>query len=116
MPDSTIDYLKAYAAMILHGLDDWAVPGLHQLRTQVAQIPMNPEQRQRVAQLDVYLIEAVTDQDDHQVPEDFLQDDPAHPLPQWWWHLGKLRAGTYPAELLPPHLQAMYRQGQRQAA
>ena len=46
-----------------------------------------------------------------------LLDDPHdRPLPQWWWHLGKLRAGTYPAELLPPHLQAMYRQGQRQAA
>ena len=75
MSDSTIDYLKAYAAMILHGLNDWAVPGLRHLRAQVA-----------------------------------------YPLPQWRWRLCKLRARTYPAELLPPHLQAMYRQGQRQAA
>ncbi len=38
----------------------------------------------------------------------WLKDNPAHPLNQWWWHLGKLRAGTYPAHLLPPHLREIY--------
>ena len=38
-----------------------------------------------------------------------LEDDDARPLSRWWWHLGKLRTGRYPAELLPPHLRTVYR-------
>ena len=37
-----------------------------------------------------------------------LEDCDDHPLTHWWWHLGKLRAGTYPAHLLPQHLRAIY--------
>ena len=37
-----------------------------------------------------------------------LEDDPDYPLTQWWWRLGKLRAGAYPAHLLPAHLRAIY--------
>lgn len=94
--------------MMVHGLDYWAVPGLSQLRTQVAQTTMTHEQRQRIAQLDGYLVEAVTDLNDDEVADDLLEDDPTHPLTQLW-RLGKLRAGTYPAYLLPLHLRAIYR-------
>ena len=38
----------------------------------------------------------------------WLKDNPEHLLSRWWWHLGKLRAGTYPAHLLPPHLREIY--------
>lgn len=37
-----------------------------------------------------------------------LEDCDDQPLTHWWWHLGKLRAGTYPAHLLPQHLRAIY--------
>jgi len=114
--DSTIDYLKAYTAMMLHGLDYWAVPGLRQLRTQVEQTPVNAEQRQRVAQLDGYLIDAVIDFSDDEIPDDLLQDDPNRPLSQWWWRLGQLRVGIYPAHLLPSHLRAIYQPESRLAA
>ena len=70
--------------------------------------------QQTVCALDELVIEAV--QIAEYINPALLDDPHDRPLPQWWWHLGKLRAGTYPAELLPPHLQAMYRQGQRQAA
>lgn len=69
---------------------------------------------QTVCALDELVIEAV--QAAAYINPALLDDRHDRPLPQWWWRLGKLRAGTYPAELLPPHLQAMYRQGQRQAA
>lgn len=45
-----------------------------------------------------------------------LEDRDDQPLPHWWWHLGKLRAGTYPAHLLPPHLRAIYQPADRHAA
>ena len=32
----------------------------------------------------------------------------AQPLESWWWHLDKLRARTYPAELLPSYLREIY--------
>ena len=94
--------------MVVHGLDYWAVPGLRELRAEADRVPVDREQRQSVAQLDGYLIDAIIDLDDNEVPDDLLQDDPARPLSQWWWHLGKLRAGTYPAQLLPDHLRAIY--------
>ena len=61
MSDTRIDYLKAYTAMLMHGLDYWAVPGLRPLRAQVAQTPLAHEQRQRLTQLDAGLIEAIID-------------------------------------------------------
>lgn len=45
-----------------------------------------------------------------------LDDDPARPPADWWWHLGAIRAGTYPADLLPPHLRETYRAGHSRAA
>lgn len=45
-----------------------------------------------------------------------IEDRNDQPLTHWWWHLGKLRAGTYPAHLLPSHLQAIYQPGHRHAA
>ncbi len=104
---STVNYVKAYTAMVVHGLDYWAVPGLRELRTEVSRCVLDREHRQSVAQLDEYLIDAIIDLDD-EVPDDLLQDDPARPLSEWWWHLGKLRAGTYPAHLLPSALRAIY--------
>ena len=46
-----------------------------------------------------------------------LEDDVAQPLVKWWWHLGVLRAGRYPTELLPEHLRTVYSEAiVRQAA
>ena len=112
----TIDYLKAYTAMVVHGLDYWAVPGLRELRTKAEQVLIDYEQRQSIAKLDEYMVDAILDLDDDEVPDDLLQDDPSRPLTQCWWHLGKLRAGTYPAHLLPPHLRAIYQPAERRAA
>ncbi len=47
---------------------------------------------------------------------DYLIDDkPASPLSRWWWHLGKIRNHSYPAELLPEHLRAIYQPAKSEA-
>lgn len=59
-----------------------------------------------VRDLDVLVIEAVRELE--YVNPALLDDESAKPLAAWWWHLGKIRRGEYPAALLPPHLRALY--------
>ncbi len=92
----------------MYGMDSWTVPGIRDQRDAVMRLHLESSQQTKLDHLDTRLIGAVTDTDDDEVPDDLLQDDPAKPLTQWWWHLGKLRAGTYPVHLLPLHLQAIY--------
>jgi hypothetical protein len=39
---------------------------------------------------------------------DFWEDNEAEPISKWWWHLRKIKEGTYPAELLPEYLREIY--------
>lgn len=66
-----------------------------------------------VMDLDLLVIETLAATD--YINPLLLQDRNDQPLPYWWWHLGKLRAGTYPAHLLLPHLREIY-QPERLAA
>lgn len=45
-----------------------------------------------------------------EVDEVIIHDDVSQSLRKWWWRLGKLRHKTYPADLLPGHLRAVYRE------
>ncbi len=56
--------------------------------------------------LDAIVIEAAIAND--YVSDDVMRDDAGQPLENWWWHLGKIRAKTYPAELLSAPLQEIY--------
>ncbi len=62
-----------------------------------------------VLELDEIVIEAAI-ANDYVNPD--LVDDQNVPLKAWWWHLGKIRAKTYPADRLPMHLQAVYAETQ----
>jgi hypothetical protein len=106
---SRIDPLIWYREAVLYGMDYWVVPGLRRQREEVEQAQLNAEQLAKLWQLDRRLVNAVTDLDDPEVPDELLADDFTQPLSHWWWHLGKLRAGTYPAELLPESLRELYR-------
>lgn len=64
--------------------------------------------------LDALAIEAV--QMVKRINPVLLHDASDQPLASWWWHLGKLRAGTYPEDLLPPRLREVYLAGRREAA
>ena len=86
--------------------------GLRQAR---AALEPSLARSQAVRELDEIVIEAVQVND--YIDPILLEDDAAQPLEHWWWHLGKLRAGTYPAHLLPPHLREIYQSvAQRHAA
>jgi hypothetical protein len=108
--------LACYKASVLQGLPEGVTPGLREQRQRVVQQPWNEQQLATLRYADEFLLEALTDEAESSLPAELLHDDPSRPLAQWWWHLGKLRAGTYPAELLPPHLRALYRPAQRAAA
>lgn len=110
------DPLMWYREAVMYGMDSWTVPGIREQRDDVMRSFLERQQQALLDRLDCRLVDAILDLDDDEVPDDLLQDDPTRPLAQWWWHLGKLRAGTYPAELLPPHLRALYRPAQRAAA
>ncbi|MCB1769816.1 MAG: hypothetical protein KDJ31_09000 [Candidatus Competibacteraceae bacterium] len=66
-----------------------------------------PEEQNELAELDECVMDHILNFEDVQAY--LLEDFDSRPLTHWWWHLGKLRAGTYPAHLLPPHLRAIYR-------
>ena len=85
--------------------------GLRDARQALAEIG---EASQEVVDLDELVIEAI------KVTEyinPILLDDPRErPLESWWWHLGKLRSGVYPAQLLPQYLRDVYLGRFREAA
>ncbi|MFZ1642835.1 MAG: hypothetical protein WAV07_15660 [Candidatus Contendobacter sp.] len=97
-------------------MPEGVVPGLREQRQRVAQQSWDEQQLAALRYADEFLLETLADDTETDLPAELLRDDPAHPLAQWWWHLGKLRAGAYPAELLPPHLRAIYQPAKRQAA
>jgi hypothetical protein len=43
-----------------------------------------------------------------EVLPEVLADLPARPLDHWWWHLGAIHDRSYPADLLPAPLRAIY--------
>ncbi|MDQ5909791.1 MAG: hypothetical protein QG599_1886 [Pseudomonadota bacterium] len=108
--------LTCYKASVIQGLPEGVAPGLREQRQRVSQQLWNGQQQLALQYADEFLLEAVTDDETTGLPTELFQDNSTHPLIHWWWHLGKLRAGTYPAHLLPAHLRAIYQPEQRLAA
>lgn len=100
--------LTCYKASVIQGLPIGVVPGLREQRSRVTQQTWNEQQLSALWYADRFLLDAITDTEEYDLPTELLQDDPTRPLSDWWWHLGKLRDGTYPAQLLPDHLRAIY--------
>lgn len=115
-PDSSQDPLIWYREMVRYGLEDGVAPGLREKRDDLATTQLSAPQSQQLAHLDESVLSIITDLESEYPPFDLLADNPNYPLARWWWHLGKLRAGTYPAQLLPPHLQTIYQPAAKAAA
>lgn len=96
------EYAEFQLAMDGEGL------GLRSARQALADTSLTPQEQQSLADLDELVIASV--QDNSYINPVLLKDDATQPLHYWWWHLGKLRAGAYPAQLLPEQLKATYRQ------
>lgn len=79
---------------------------LRENREWIATLALTYSERHDLQELDGYVIEQITQGD--VIADYLLKDDSTRPLTAWWWHFGKLRVGTYPAHLLPLHLQEIY--------
>jgi len=81
---------------------------LSQIREELALLPLSSEEAREIAELDAGALYEIVHNEDMQ--DYILIEDPTQALDRWWWHLGKLHTGTYPAELLPEYLQVIYQQ------
>lgn len=113
MARSRVAQLNDYRELVEYGLPVGEIPGFAEEREAVADAVLDTEAQQELAFLDECAIEILRTADF--IDACWLKDDPAHHL-MWWWHLGKIREGTYPAHLLPPHLRAIYQPATRHAA
>jgi hypothetical protein len=103
------DRLREYSEVVDFGLLVGEGLGLPEARETIAALQLTDEETEVLRILDEIVVEYFSDQD-HWIDNYVLRDNPTQPLSHWWWHLGKLRAGTYPAELLLEHLREIYRQ------
>lgn len=101
MDNSRSDQLKGYRNQVEFCLENGEGPALRQLREHFKDVVSD-----ELADIDEAVIDYI-DGLDYVAPY-LLNDDATKPLKNWWWHLGKIRAKTYPAELLPDHLRAVY--------
>ena len=102
----TKDSLIWYKELVRHALDSGSAPGFSARRDDLAQAVLTNTQTQQLAELDeealIYILEVVW------IDPDLIQDNDSQPLENWWWHLGKIREKTYPSDLFPEHLKAVY--------
>lgn len=102
------DRLNFYHQLVWYDLETGGGHPLPKVRERAAGLALTLEETAELANLDAIAIDYLMGSDDDQVWPALLEGDPTQPLQKWWWHLGKLRQGNYPADLLPPHLQAIY--------
>jgi hypothetical protein len=100
--------LSDYHDVVWYELETGGGHSLRVLRDQLDRLDMAPEQISQLHELDQLAVEYIQEADDETLWPALIEDDAAQPLSYWWWHLGKLRAGTYPADLLPLYLRAVY--------
>lgn len=106
--DRTHGRLNGYHQEVYFALDAGEGPVLRETRERLVSDDLLPEETSELQVLDAVVVDSVIQFD--AIADYLLADNPTQPLSKWWWHLGKLRAGLYPAELLPEHLRAVYRE------
>ena len=62
----------------------------------------------KVLETDSELLEEIIIDEDEMWPGNLLIDDPIRPFSNWWWHLGAIRAGTFPLDQFPEYLMPVY--------
>ncbi len=111
MDTQQIDYLAAYRHEIDYALADGVSLVLRKIREKIFAINLSATEQLQLDTNDEKVIVSVMELDD--IDEGLVADDDARSLRAWWWHLGKIRNRTYPAELLPAHLRTVYADTQK---
>jgi len=106
MADERLDYVNGYVHEIDYALADGEGFILRKVRQRLSELSLSPEQSLTVDFHDEAVIQSVIDLDT--IAGYLITDDETQPLANWWWHLGKVRNKTYPADLLPNALRDVY--------
>lgn len=106
MENDRLDYLAGYRNQINFQLDMGEGVVLRPIRQDISELSLSLEEMTQLKLCDQDVIISVMELDE--IADYLIDDAKTQPLASWWWHLGKIRAGTYPADLLPPHLRAVY--------
>lgn len=106
MVNQRFDFLAAYRHDIDYALADGVSLVLRKLRQKISELALTPSEKMQRDFDDEEVLICILELD--HIDDDLITDDESRPLADWWWHLGKIRARTYPFELLSPHLQAVY--------
>ncbi len=106
--------LRGYSEEIHFALEVGEGPTLRQARSLISTMTLTSDEQTELVVFDEYVMDAIANLEEVQTY--LLEDDDLRPLLHWWWHLGKLRAGTYPAQLLPPHLREIYQPPEQRLA
>lgn len=100
------DRLKGYRQQVDFCLEQGEGPVLRPLREDIGLLSLTAAEAAELADIDAGAIEYLHWLD--YVAPYLLADDDSRPLSHWWWHLGKIRAKTFPADQLPENLRAVY--------
>ncbi len=62
---------------------------------------------------DQILVEEALRGEPTMIMDEVLADHPDKPMERWWWHLGRIRSGDYPEQLLPAHVRQVLAEADR---
>jgi len=97
------DPFKYYRLYVMSRLDIGEGPAIRSMRELISE---SGEDSGELRTLDAVVIESIIVAE--YINPMILKDDPDQPLSHWWWHLGALRAGTFPLDQLPDHLVPVF--------
>lgn len=98
--------LRSYRQEVDFCLESGEGPALRGSREVLAALDLTAGELAELADIDAGALDFILELDE--IAPNLLEDDPAQPLKKWWWHLGKIRRGEYPAELLPAAIRPFY--------
>jgi hypothetical protein len=99
--------VESYAEAVLFGLEQGRNDELRERRESIDAAGLSSSGKQDLYYLDTVVIESVmTDSG----LDKSLFDDGQYGTESWWWHLGKIRNKTFPADQFPVYLRAIYQE------
>ncbi len=107
------DALTSYSNEVKFALANGEGPILREAREALSKLAFPEAEATLLADLDADVVDSMVQFDE--IADYLLEDDPTQELRKWWWHLGSIHRGDYPAELLPESLRDFYRPHSRAA-
>ena len=100
-------YLSAYFNEVKFALANGEGPILREAREALSELALSDAEMIMLSDLDADVVDSMVQFDE--IADYLLDDDFTQELRKWWWHLGAIREGEYPAILLPEELRRLYR-------